>query len=266
MTAQNKTTIKTYFETGDRPTQAQFVNLIDSYQDADVTLGAITSATGGFIVKPSAGGIAMRGLTGTAGEITITDSVGSAGNPTISLPSALTFTGKTVTGGTFVSASLTSPAITGTVLSANLASPTVSAGTFYQPTFQLQSTTFTPEVWGASTSGATTYSTQLGLYTKIGNVVFYQIWLLWTAATGTGNLRIGGLPFTSIAGFTDQVGVTYVSNLAATAGRWVVAAVQPGARNLALYELNPAGAAAVINVDGSAEVVVTGHYIVANGV
>ncbi len=33
MTAQSKATIKSYFETGDRPTQAQFANLVDSYLD-----------------------------------------------------------------------------------------------------------------------------------------------------------------------------------------------------------------------------------------
>jgi hypothetical protein len=36
MTAQNKATIKDYFKTGDTPTQAQFADLIDSYQDYDV--------------------------------------------------------------------------------------------------------------------------------------------------------------------------------------------------------------------------------------
>jgi hypothetical protein len=33
MAAQNKTTVKGYFETGDVPTEAQFIELIDSYQD-----------------------------------------------------------------------------------------------------------------------------------------------------------------------------------------------------------------------------------------
>lgn len=45
MTAQSKTTIKSYFQTGDKPTQAQFVNLIDSYQDAATNLGTLSSAS-----------------------------------------------------------------------------------------------------------------------------------------------------------------------------------------------------------------------------
>lgn len=43
MTAQPKSVIKSYFETGDFPTQAQFVNLIDSYAD---TSAAVTSMIG----------------------------------------------------------------------------------------------------------------------------------------------------------------------------------------------------------------------------
>lgn len=43
MTAQSKSVIKSYFETGDRPTQAQFVDLIDSYAD---TSAAVISMIG----------------------------------------------------------------------------------------------------------------------------------------------------------------------------------------------------------------------------
>lgn len=49
MTAQSKTIIKTYFETGDKPTQSEFVNLIDSYQDAATNLGTLSSASLGTV-------------------------------------------------------------------------------------------------------------------------------------------------------------------------------------------------------------------------
>lgn len=44
MVAQNKTTIKSYFETNDRPTQGQFADLIDSYIDTLGPIGALASA------------------------------------------------------------------------------------------------------------------------------------------------------------------------------------------------------------------------------
>jgi len=44
MTVQNKATIKSYFVTGAKPTQAQFVDLIDSYLDVSAaTNGTVTS-------------------------------------------------------------------------------------------------------------------------------------------------------------------------------------------------------------------------------
>lgn len=42
MTAQTKTVIKTYFETNDKPTQAQFIDFIDSYQDV-ISAGTTTN-------------------------------------------------------------------------------------------------------------------------------------------------------------------------------------------------------------------------------
>jgi len=49
----------------------------------------------------------VTSITGTANEITVTGTT----TPTLSLPSALTFTGKTITGGTFSSPTLTTPAL-----------------------------------------------------------------------------------------------------------------------------------------------------------
>jgi hypothetical protein len=55
--------------------------------------------------------------------------------------------------------------------------------------------TFTPTVNGSS-AGTTTYTNQNGYYTKIGNLVTVIGTVNYSAATGTGNLIIGGLPFT----------------------------------------------------------------------
>lgn len=52
---------------------------------------------------------AQRTITGTANEITITNGNGVSGNPTVSIPSSLTFTGKTITGGSFSSPAITTP-------------------------------------------------------------------------------------------------------------------------------------------------------------
>jgi len=69
--------------------------------------GAITSNTdlrAWITPKPATAG-GVTSITGTANEITVTGTT----TPTLSLPSALTFTGKTVTGGTFNSPTLFEP-------------------------------------------------------------------------------------------------------------------------------------------------------------
>jgi hypothetical protein len=57
--------------------------------------------------------------------------------------------------------------------------------------------TFTPTIFGTTTGGTGTYSIQRGGYIKIGNLVYAQIYIGWTAHTGTGNMRLSGLPFTA---------------------------------------------------------------------
>ena len=81
-------------------------------QPLDAELTAISGlAANGLIARTSASTAAARTLTGTAAEITVTNGDGVAGNPTLSLPAALNFTGKTITGGTFASPNLTTPTI-----------------------------------------------------------------------------------------------------------------------------------------------------------
>lgn len=58
MTAQSKTTVKSYFITGAKPSQAQFADLIDSYQDANAGLTALTSAVANgfgllYVISPT---------------------------------------------------------------------------------------------------------------------------------------------------------------------------------------------------------------------
>jgi len=56
--------------------------------------------------------------------------------------------------------------------------------------------TFTPTLTGGGTAGTTTYSSQNGYYTRIGNMVFVLVQISISAATGTGAYTIGALPFT----------------------------------------------------------------------
>jgi len=88
--------------------------------------------------------LSAKPITGTSNEISVAHGDGSGGNPTISLPNALTFTGKTVTGGTF------NDILSMTAHTAG-ASPTAIAGTatlakFYAGSSGTPVTTETPTV------------------------------------------------------------------------------------------------------------------------
>jgi hypothetical protein len=55
--------------------------------------------------------------------------------------------------------------------------------------------TFTPTIVGTTLAGTGTYAAQQAKYTKIGRIVYIQARIDWTAHTGTGAMRISGLPF-----------------------------------------------------------------------
>lgn len=100
MTAQNRTTLKTYFNTGDVPTEAQFVDLIDSFRlisegatvlsgsgapgAGDGSDGDFYIRTGVWTIQQKTGGswgatTSLVGPTGATGAAGATGAQGPAG-------------------------------------------------------------------------------------------------------------------------------------------------------------------------------------------
>jgi hypothetical protein len=75
---------------------------------------------------------------------------------------------------------------------------------------------YTPTYVGGTTAGVTTYSTQQGVYYRLGRLIVATGAVVWTGATGTGDARIS-LPFAGSAGLnqTGSIrlnGVTFVNS------------------------------------------------------
>jgi hypothetical protein len=122
--------------------------------------------------------------------------------------------------------------------------------------------TFTPIVEGTTTAGTGTYTAQVGRYTKTGNRVQYNFVVLWTAHTGTGNLRVAGLPFTSQPAVNNlHPAAIYSSNLTTPANHYPVAAVGNNTTTLSVFSIATGGSAlALLAMDTAATLYVSGYY------
>lgn len=132
----------------------------------------------------------VRSIAGTANEITVTNGDGVSGNPTISIPDAVTLVTPTITGlVTLDSGQIKFPAAQSASANANTLD-------------DYEEGTFTPTLtFAVAGSQSMTYSVQDGRYTKIGDMVAFRIKLTGTVTKGTatGNLRLSSLPFTNEA-------------------------------------------------------------------
>lgn len=256
--------------------------------------------TNGMVARIGAGSVVARTLTGTANEITVTNGDGVAGNPTISLPSPLSFAGKTITnGGTVTTVDINGGTIDGTTIGATGASTGVfttltattgnmtsvnidggtidgtviggsasAAGTFTTatvstllnltagqiafPATQVPSAnvntlddyeegTWTPTVTFATPGTLSlTYLTQVGRYTKVGNMVTISFHLscgTFVPGTASGNFLIQGIPFATTAATSITAGGSIMGGAGLDAGFTQMAVVTAAAGSASLLTM-----------------------------
>jgi hypothetical protein len=70
--------------------------------DPAITAPLPDTGANGYVVRTGLSTTVARTLTGTANEISVSNGTGAAGNSVFSIPAALTFTGKTITGGAYL--------------------------------------------------------------------------------------------------------------------------------------------------------------------
>lgn len=124
MTVVPLATVKTYFETNDRPSQSNFEDLIDSCAAAVNVIGTVSGGQGGTGVANTGKTITIGGNLTLSGAFSTTIAVTSATSITVPV-SGVVATRNNVE--TLTNKTLTSPTINqGTVASAAVANPTFS--------------------------------------------------------------------------------------------------------------------------------------------
>jgi hypothetical protein len=104
--------------------------------------------------------------------------------------------------------------------------------------------TFTPAIVGSGTAGAGTYSTQSGRFTIIGNRVFYDINLTWSAHNGSGPyMSVSGLPIKCNASSNYSVSAALFNNIVVGSGKQLSAIVPVNDTIIQLYAEDVAGGA-----------------------
>lgn len=118
---------------------------------------------------------------------------------------------------------------------------------------------FTPTIEGSTSAGVGTYTERSGSYTKLGNIVHFQIAVTWSAHTGAGNLRISGLPLPSTAAEPAATGWVWANDLTITgqASYFI-----PAGQSYALIGSINNGAYGDVSLDTAASLRINGFYFV----
>ena len=186
-------------------------------------------------------------------------------------PSAVPLTSADITDGIITNAdiasgaaiALTKLASTGTLTVDNIQFPATQVASANANTLDdYEEGTWTPTVIGSTLAGTATYSTQNARYTKIGNKVFIEFYVAWSSGTGTGNLLVSGLPFTSASISTfPALSIGYIENLTLPANSFALAYVNNADTKVEMwsYEINAANNSR-ISYDAAARFIIGGSY------
>ncbi len=163
---------------------------------------------------------------------------------------------------TAASQTVTFPDATGTLLMTGQAISTVPSISFGGTALaNYVESTFTPTIV-SSGGGSVTYTLQQGQYTRIGNRVFVNIYVILASnSLGAGNLTIATLPITAAATCSLSF---YGTTLGATATTSLMATTANASTSITLYKFTAGAASTLTAADTAAtsQFVITGNYIV----
>lgn len=216
---------------------ANFTEVYAVTADADIVALAGLAATAGMLSRTGAGAFIARTITGTS-PVQVSNGTGAGGNPTISVDAATTSasgivelatTAETITGTDTVRA-LTPAGLAGFFANGQIPFPASQNASADPNTFDdYEEGTWTPGIAFGGGSTGVTYTSQLGKYTKLGNVFALGGQLtLSNKGSSTGAPTITGSPFTfsgtlNVGMQITPVGAVFASLTAGLSGDFAAA-------------------------------------------
>jgi len=123
--------------------------------------------------------------------------------------------------------------------------------------------TFNPAIGGLTSGGVGTYTTQTGKYTRIGNIVYFYAKVVWTAHTGTGDMSLRFLPFTSaINGVCHGISGSNLNFGGSAYSPYLAYAAGSAQMSFMRTLLDGSGAASGVPIDTAGEIEASGFYFV----
>jgi hypothetical protein len=121
---------------------------------------------------------------------------------------------------------------------------------------------FTPTVIGTSSAGTGTYTVQFGTYKIIDNVLYFNLRVNWSAHTGTGDLKVAGLPVACANNTNYAPAVTVnAENITFPVGATAaIALINTGAATIELRGAGTGLAPTPIAMDASGNINISGFY------
>lgn len=123
--------------------------------------------------------------------------------------------------------------------------------------------TWTPTYSGLTTAGTTTYTGQrYGEYVRVGRLITFTGIVGWTAASGTGGVVIGGLPFTSASTTNDFWAVSVRANGVTFSGSGIQAYISTGTSTIILETPTTNTTPTAVAVEAAGSLILSGFYYV----
>ncbi len=167
--------------------------------------GGFSNVTVGSGLSLSAGTLSTTGgasISAGDSNVTVSD---TGSNGTVTVQTDGTERMRITSGGNLLVGTTTNNASGGVIQVSNgITFPaTQSASTDANTLDDYEEGTWTPSIAGTTTAGTASYVVREANYTKIGNLVYFSLFIDYTSGTGTGNTKITGLPFSSSSSNVD---------------------------------------------------------------